>query len=415
MLLRDYYETYTKQTLTDIARSLDMHQYSSLRKADLIERIIACYSSDEVLRERMACLTDTQLALFRRACKEPQVISRDNLIDALALSKNWFASFDEGTDDLYAFEEIAAGFEQIDDEAFAADQHKKGWLGQCISYLANYYGLAPIETIYELYRLRVKGSSIEEMTAFLQDMPVDVSGLAIMTAEQLRLGELPASHPLHSDIGIAVDLSLLEDGAVRDVLESQADKAFYIPSAQQIEELYQQGYEADALAYQHLQRFLMDEMYQTSEEAQRWCLEVWTGSYVGDAPTDVMNQMSEEGVPIPAEYDRHSEFIRAMMDAHNNTRMLENRGHKPSELVQESLAGGTPTIVPATTEAADMLGKIAPTLREMGFPVDLDSNADRIAVPAGDDSRTRSVQKIYPNDPCPCGSGKKYKKCCGRR
>lgn len=26
----------------------------------------------------------------------------------------------------------------------------------------------------------------------------------------------------------------------------------------------------------------------------------------------------------------------------------------------------------------------------------------------------RNEQKIYPNDPCPCGSGKKYKKCCGR-
>ena len=26
----------------------------------------------------------------------------------------------------------------------------------------------------------------------------------------------------------------------------------------------------------------------------------------------------------------------------------------------------------------------------------------------------RKEQKIYPNDPCPCGSGKKYKKCCGR-
>ena len=24
-------------------------------------------------------------------------------------------------------------------------------------------------------------------------------------------------------------------------------------------------------------------------------------------------------------------------------------------------------------------------------------------------------QKIYPNDLCPCGSGKKYKKCCGRK
>ena len=24
-------------------------------------------------------------------------------------------------------------------------------------------------------------------------------------------------------------------------------------------------------------------------------------------------------------------------------------------------------------------------------------------------------RKIYPNEPCPCGSGKKYKRCCGRK
>lgn len=27
----------------------------------------------------------------------------------------------------------------------------------------------------------------------------------------------------------------------------------------------------------------------------------------------------------------------------------------------------------------------------------------------------RTSEKVYPNDPCPCGSGKKYKQCCGRR
>ena len=27
----------------------------------------------------------------------------------------------------------------------------------------------------------------------------------------------------------------------------------------------------------------------------------------------------------------------------------------------------------------------------------------------------RAAQKIYPNDPCPCGSGKKYKQCHGRK
>ena len=29
--------------------------------------------------------------------------------------------------------------------------------------------------------------------------------------------------------------------------------------------------------------------------------------------------------------------------------------------------------------------------------------------------KKRASEKIYPNDPCPCGSGKKYKQCCGRR
>ena len=29
--------------------------------------------------------------------------------------------------------------------------------------------------------------------------------------------------------------------------------------------------------------------------------------------------------------------------------------------------------------------------------------------------KKRADAKVYPNDPCPCGSGKKYKQCCGRR
>ncbi len=40
------------------------------------------------------------------------------------------------------------------------------------------------------------------------------------------------------------------------------------------------------------------------------------------------------------------------------------------------------------------------------------TNRDDSAVQA---PKKREVQKIYPNDPCPCGSGKKYKQCCGRK
>ncbi len=40
------------------------------------------------------------------------------------------------------------------------------------------------------------------------------------------------------------------------------------------------------------------------------------------------------------------------------------------------------------------------------------TNKDTSAVQA---PKKRAVRKIYPNDPCPCGSGKKYKQCCGRK
>ncbi len=39
------------------------------------------------------------------------------------------------------------------------------------------------------------------------------------------------------------------------------------------------------------------------------------------------------------------------------------------------------------------------------------TNRDDTAVKA---PKRRASAKIYPNDPCPCGSGKKYKQCCGR-
>ena len=39
------------------------------------------------------------------------------------------------------------------------------------------------------------------------------------------------------------------------------------------------------------------------------------------------------------------------------------------------------------------------------------TNKDDSAVRA---PKKREAAKIYPNDPCPCGSGKKYKQCCGR-
>lgn len=76
------------------------------------------------------------------------------------------------------------------------------------------------------------------------------------------------------------------------------------------------------------------------------------------------------------------------------------------------------TIVPGSSNMAKLLLEGRNELNQMGFNIDFDSTATEIPVypmPDGIEGYVRVVtKKIYPNDPCPCGSGTKYKRCCGR-
>ena len=78
-----------------------------------------------------------------------------------------------------------------------------------------------------------------------------------------------------------------------------------------------------------------------------------------------------------------SEAIRILVpliaDVYNNTRTWNNRGYTANEM-------------------RELFGVDAPLMR--GIPIEqLDGTI---------------FKKVGRNDPCPCGSGKKYKKCCGR-
>ena len=78
-----------------------------------------------------------------------------------------------------------------------------------------------------------------------------------------------------------------------------------------------------------------------------------------------------------------------------------------------------PTITAGSAQAVALLREAASDIEKMGFGLDIDANADTIPVigmPNGmNGGIVRTEKKVYPNDLCPCGSGKKYKKCCGRK
>lgn len=416
MFLREYLTKYTKEELLDQARSFEIKKCSGLRKADLINRIVDTFCAEEMLRSRLACLTKEQMDLFRKACISPTAVSVNEVVDAMQLCRYWIGYFEDPTDRFCVFEDVAVAFSKIDDKAFQLKQCRKGWLVKCIHFFIQYYGIAPIEVIYEMYRQKVK-DSIDEMIGMLWEMPVDIVESCLFTMDKLGMEGWPKENPLYSEKGIFVHLQLFEDAEFDYLLRQQMDKDFYIPSAQQIDEICRIGYEASSSAYKKLESFFTKKLKFSYEQAVTWCLQVWANSYEGESPSKIINKMTEANIEF--EEKMINELLELLVAAHNNTRMKENRGYKPSEMVRKKSVDKMPTIVPASSNAAAILKDAAPQLEAMGVPVDLNGNTDVIQttmfLSGLNGEPIRVEKKIYPNDPCPCGSGKKYKKCCGKK
>ena len=417
MKLKDYLQNYTEQELLDQARSFEIKKCSNLRKAPLIEHIVEEFCSEEMLKSRVICLTKEQMDLFQKACTVPQVISAREAYDAIQMNMYWFGGFERETDKFCVFEEVAESFSRIDDEVFREEHGKMGWLVKCVRFFIEYYGVAPVEVIFKLYRLKIKDST-ENMIEMLNHMPVDMLASCIFSVNMLGLSKLPKDDPLFSDYGLFVHIPILEAHEFNELVEQQGDKDFYIPSVQQIEEICNIGYEASAIAYKKMESYLIKKMHMTREEASGFGLRVWANSCEGESPVEMIDQLADAGMEFTDD-SQLQEFIDLLMDAHNNTRLLENRGHKPVELFKKVSYGGRATIMPTSTQAAALLKEAVPSLEQMGLSVDMDKNADTVVTnmfPQGvNEPVIKSERKVYPNDPCPCGSGKKYKKCCGRR
>ena len=128
----------------------------------------------------------------------------------------------------------------------------------------------------------------------------------------------------------------------------------------------------------------------------------------------------------PMDKDTAGTFVRLFTELSNNTRLPANRGHTPNDLQKP----GMPTSIqfgPGMQEALRSGDLNADELRQSIFaqsdwPTSIRSSMlseiDKATLKPGEErwfgETVVKGAKPGPNDPCPCGSGKKYKKCCGR-
>lgn len=131
-------------------------------------------------------------------------------------------------------------------------------------------------------------------------------------------------------------------------------------------------------------RFLLEYYDLTDEEIDEMILQLINMINLDTKPTGMIKYL-ESWLEFPS-FEMVQELTAKLMEFYNHTRMWILKGHTPDELFQEEKR----YLKPLPAESFRM-GQTDSKLFDI-----------------------RTGAKIGRNDSCPCGSGKKYKKCCGK-
>lgn len=404
IMLRHVLRMYDKESLLNYARDLEIRRTSGLKKDELADKIANELLMPTVMRRRIAVLSPECRILLERAMREPFIPTPEEMDDALCLHESDYAFLNK-REQLDVPVDVKIAYEKINTPEFRKYARKMSWLSQCLNFGEVFYGVFDKDVLRKIYNAR-KGYHIseEELEKLCNEFPNDMTECHMEEGQRF----------------IAAEYLVYRD-RYKDLLDIQAGKDFYIPNAQEVLDYARNLYLSQEPAYQNFREFLQHEIGMTYEEADEEALEIWDKIQFNVDFSDIVQYLIDVCGDL-LDDTKIEEMIQLLQELNNNTRMQIHRGHTPNEMMrkgmEEDRLSQKPIVVPGSTEAASLLKSASEELKEMGVCVDFDSNA--VIVPNNSSQNNvfgqvdNSFKKIYPNDPCPCGSGKKFKKCCGK-
>lgn len=390
---------YGKETLKDFAGDLGLRKLSRLKKADLVEKIAEKLLNPETMFYRASILTDKEIAVLEKGFDGPVKIGDKDINPVGTLNQMEFIAVSNG--EYLVPCDVASAWKQVKDDKFEAYRKRASWVWKCLYWAEEMYVFTPLEIMLEVINVK-KGFRMraEELKEIFNNFPKDY--LWSINFDEFFLSRI-----------YVTDMD-----ALRSLRHAQAEKSYYIPTAAEVDEFFETGALLSDKAYQDMLSFMKKELGLNHVEAENILFDLWEKVSGNDDPHGTMQWFWNK---FEFEDEKQLErIVNLYTHLANETRMRMNRGHKPTEIRVKSNfgPGNMPVITAGSSHAAEMLAQIAPQIQQMGFELDLESNAGRVPVmefPNGiEGGMQMREKKIYPNDPCPCGSGKKYKKCCGR-
>lgn len=287
--------------------------------------------------------------------------------------------------------------------------------------MANLYGVILLGKALEIIDSQNPGLvTKEEFFAFAEIARHECEDYCILRDDELYLdGKMTGRLDwLIIDIPLLCDRD--SDAAFREVRICQQGKDYYIPMKTELLRYDDNTYCEPTPQAQRMRNFLLKTLQLEPREADIAFEEILLQTRCLGGGLQAMIDVVEE-VGGTFSNRQMTEFVAIQQDFNNNTRMHHNRGYTPNEIlamakpedrVLKSLAFG-PGIRKSLADGSMDPDKLRRDFLTMDVP---DEHLRTLMLQALDEAQVSvpKAVKIGRNDPCPCGSGKKYKKCCGR-
>lgn len=293
---------------------------------------------------------------------------------------------------------------QVLEETASLTKEQRNFVIEYYLAASNLYGIVPIITIHDMYCRNCSPISLYSFTMF---------GIVMSWRENCRFVILDKEGKVldkenykKREAEYIVEYTVTEGGAFQAVLAMQAGKPYYQPS------------ETEFLRYARIDYFERNEhslrlgahlqSLGLNQEDTNDCLrDILDNIRFSDFDTqELFDIINGYGVQL-----KNLNAIRQMMDLlvkmNNNTRTHLNCGHTPEEI-------GNLKYIPQKEASKKSNTSGNPLLSRLG----VDPAKNKTDLKTGNlipfPPLRQATQKPRRNDPCPCGSGKKYKHCCAR-
>ncbi|MGP0584212.1 SEC-C metal-binding domain-containing protein [Paenibacillus timonensis] len=364
--LADILPSLTKTRLAALASVYNISGRSKMKKEELIAAVQAGMEDSEML----------QTALINSRPKEWELFS--SLLDGSYQPSNatpfgyyyyfldrglLFTFFENNQLHLVIPDEVKSAIQKLDQASFRQALQQSHQLYNYLMSAINLYGIIAPAKLVEIINAQNGGESISE-----EELLQQLESFLQRTDQYFELRK-----------GYIASLDM-EDKEFEDLVDKVQGKPYFVPNQQELIKYADHDYFEVTPQLTALREFVTKEFRLDPESTEYLVDDIQLACSMEASLEDLLYEFERRDLDFTSQ-KQAQQTVALITDVYDHTRMWSNAGHTLDELRQMQEMSGGQSATPS------IRGHIVQQVRS---------------------------NKIGRNEPCPCGSGLKYKKCCGK-